>query len=164
VLTDQPLAEFLELQPARSNEQPLHYSGRDIQDAQDHEYRETGKSGVVHFGLDDYIVHSSFVPSWKWLRPGERQVSHRHAAVAVQMFVSGDNCFSVVGDQRVNWQKYAVAITPPGCLHSHHNEGDAIGVYLVAQDLPLYRYLRTYWHEEPATGVCLQDWLAADSQ
>ncbi|WP_231596756.1 cupin domain-containing protein [Synechococcus sp. CBW1004] len=164
VLTDQPLADFLGLQSMQLVDQPLHYKAADIREAQDRDYRQTGKSGVVHFGLDDRIVYSSFVPCWKWLKPGEAQLSHRHAAVAVQLFVSGRNCYSVIDDQRVQWEDYTVAITPPGSLHCHGNEGDDVGVYLVAQDLPLYRYLRTYWHEEPETDVCLQDWRQPEAQ
>jgi quercetin dioxygenase-like cupin family protein len=161
VLSDQPLARFLGLGPQGSTDQPLHYSGRDIRNAQALEYQTTGKSGVLHFGCDTHIVHSSFLPVWKWLRPGEHQVSHRHVAVAVQLFVTGHNSTSTIGDQRVRWEDFTVCVTPAGWLHAHQNEGDDVAVYLVAQDLPLYRYLRTYWHEEPDTGILLQDWLGS---
>ena len=32
----------------------------------------------------------------------------------------------MIGGQRVDWQQHAVMVTPPGDVHSHHNEGDAV--------------------------------------
>lgn len=159
VLSDQPLAQFLGLCSNSALKQPLHYSGWDIRKVQETEYKSTGKSGVIHFGCGEEIVHSSFLPTWKWLRPGESQISHRHAAVAVQLFISGENSISTVGNLQVRWKDFTVCVTPAGWLHSHENNGFANANYLVAQDFPLYRYLRSYWHEEPESGILLQDWL-----
>ncbi|MCS5697930.1 cupin domain-containing protein [Cyanobium sp. FGCU-52] len=158
VVSDEPLARFLGLQARPSSEQPLHYGGNAIRATQASTLNLTGTSGVVHFGRDAEVLYSSFVPAWKWLVPDEHQSPHRHAAVAVQLFVAGSKAYSIIGDQRIEWQDFTVTVTPAGKLHSHHNEGEDVAIYLVTQDFPLYRHLRTYWHEEPASGVCFQDW------
>lgn len=158
VVSDEPLARFLGLQPGASTEEPLHYGAAGIYDAQASELELTRKSGVVYFGREGEVLYSSFVPAWKWLVPGEHQTPHHHAAVAVQLFVSGSRACSIIGDQRLEWRDFTVAVTPAGQLHSHHNEGEDVAIYLVTQDFPLYRHMRTYWHEEPATGVSFHDW------
>lgn len=158
VISDEPLARFLEFEPVKSKEKPLHYASADILKEQKEELKITGKSGVVHFGRNDQIVYSSFLPAWKWLVPGEHQKPHRHAAVAIQLFIASSKSYSFIGDKKIEWQDFTVAVTPAGELHSHHNEGDDIAVYLVSQDFPLYRYMRTYWHEEPISEVFTHDW------
>lgn len=160
VLTDQPLARFLRLGAAVAGAfEPVHYLGEDLRHHQQETYAGTGDSGVIHFGADGTFVYTSVLPTWKWMKPGEHQSPHRHAAVAVQLFLTEGSCWSEVDGRRVDWQAGAVAVSPAGSLHSHHNGGREIGAYLVAQDFPLYKYLRSYWHEEPETDVRLCDWL-----
>jgi quercetin dioxygenase-like cupin family protein len=161
VLNDEPLATFLKLQcSSRENDlfEAVHYLSEDLNAAQAEILRETQESGVIHFGIDDHVVHTSFFPTWKWIVPGEQQIPHRHAAAAVQLFLGGSNSYSMIDGQRVDWQDYTVAISPPGSLHSHHNDGKDLGIYLVTQDFPLHKYLRTYWYEEPDSKIHLYDW------
>ncbi|PZO53205.1 MAG: hypothetical protein DCF15_12985, partial [Phormidesmis priestleyi] len=66
--------------------------------------------------------------------------------------------YSIIDGDRVLWQDFTVAVSPAGSLHSHHNEGDDLGIYLVAQDFSLHRYLRTYWYEEPESQTYRHDW------
>jgi gentisate 1,2-dioxygenase len=77
------------------------------------------------------------------LLPGESQRAHRHNAVAVTLVVSGDRCYSMIDGKRVDWEPDAVMITPPGELHSHHNEGDAMALFLIVQDGGLHYHCRT---------------------
>lgn len=158
VVSDQPLAQFLRLTTAQTNFEPLHYLATEVEAAQQSLLQETGSSGVIHFGQERQFVYSAFLPTWKWIVPGEHQLPHRHAAVAVQLFVAGKNSYSIIDDDHIDWQDYTVAISPAGSLHSHHNVGDDLGIYLVAQDFPLHRYLRTYWYEEPESSVHRTDW------
>ncbi len=161
VINDEPLATFLNLQaPLRENSQfeAIHYLAEDLRASQAEILRETQESGVIHFGIDDQVVHGSFFPTWKWIIPGEQQIPHRHAAAAVQLFIGGSNSYSTINGQRVDWQDGTVAISPAGSLHSHHNDGEDLGIYLVTQDFPLYKYLRTYWYEEPNSNIYLRDW------
>ncbi len=77
------------------------------------------------------------------LAPGESQPAHRHNAVAVTLVVQGDQCYSMVGGARMDWERYAVMITPPGDLHSHHNEGRELARFLIVQDGGLHYHCRT---------------------
>jgi gentisate 1,2-dioxygenase len=77
------------------------------------------------------------------LPPGESQRPHRHNAVAVTLVVQGERCHSMVGDTRVDWERHAVMITPPADLHSHHNHGDEMALFLIVQDGGLYYHCRT---------------------
>lgn len=161
VLNDEPLATFLYLQamaPERRSFDAVHYLAEDVYAAQAEILQETQQSGVLHFGVDDRVVYSSFFPAWKWIIPGEQQTPHRHASVAIQLFVGHSKSHSLINGQRVDWQDGAVAVSPAGSLHSHHNDGDNLGIYLVTQDFPLHKYLRTYWYEEPDSNVYLRDW------
>jgi gentisate 1,2-dioxygenase len=77
------------------------------------------------------------------LPPGEAQRAHRHNAVAVTLVVQGDRCYSMVDGTRVDWHRHAAMITPPGDLHSHHNEGDGLALFLIVQDGGLHYHCRT---------------------
>ncbi|PZO56949.1 MAG: hypothetical protein DCF15_07860, partial [Phormidesmis priestleyi] len=87
-LTDEPLARFLGLQAGQNKFEPIHYLAKDVQAAQAAAIEHTRKSGVMHFGRKqgqaEEFVYSSFLPTWKWIVPGEHQRPHCHAAVAVQ--------------------------------------------------------------------------------
>lgn len=163
VISDEPLATFLNLQAASREEHQfdaVHYLAKDLRTSQEEILRETQESGVIHFGIDDRVIHTSFFPTWKWIVPGEQQIPHRHAAAAVQLFISGSKSYSTIDGQRVDWKDGTVTISPPGSLHSHHNDGEDLGIYLVTQDFPLHKYLRTYWYEEPDSNIYLRDWLS----
>ena len=77
------------------------------------------------------------------LLPGEGQRSHRHNAVAVTLIVQGARCHSRVDGRRMEWQRFATMITPPGASHSHHNEGDELALFLIVQDGGLHYHART---------------------
>ena len=44
---------------------------------------------------------------------------------------------------RVDWLQHAVMITPPGDLHSHHNDGEDLALFLIVQDGGLHYHCRT---------------------
>jgi gentisate 1,2-dioxygenase len=48
-----------------------------------------------------------------------------------------------VGGRRVDWQPHAVMITPPADVHSHHNDGDHLALFLIVQDGGLHYHTRT---------------------
>ena len=88
-------------------------------------------------------VMPSFTLALNSLPPGEAQRAHRHNAVAVTLVVEGDRCYSMVDGTRVDWHRHAAMITPPGDLHSHHNEGDGLALFLIVQDGGLHYHCRT---------------------
>jgi gentisate 1,2-dioxygenase len=63
--------------------------------------------------------------------------------VAVTLIVRGERCHSTVDGARVDWQQHAVVITPPGDMHSHHNEGGEMALFLIVQDGGLHYHTRT---------------------
>ena len=81
------------------------------------------------------------------LPPGDFQRPHRHNSAAVTLSIQGKGCYSMIGGRRVDWQKHAVMVTPPGEVHSHHNEGDEQMVCLIVQDGGLYYHCRTMGFE-----------------
>ena len=105
----------------------------------------TGKS--VNFGNAAIETGRTTTPSFTLamnsLLPGESQRAHRHNAVAVTLVVAGERCYSRIDGERVDWEPNTVMITPPTLLHSHHNDGPAVGLFLIVQDGGLYYHCRT---------------------
>ncbi len=77
------------------------------------------------------------------LPPGEMQPPHRHNSIAVALVVQGLDCYSMIDGQRKDWSPWATTVTPPGTLHSHHNDGGERALFLIVQDGGLYTYART---------------------
>jgi gentisate 1,2-dioxygenase len=77
------------------------------------------------------------------LPPGEVQRPHRHNSAAITLSIQGERCYSMIGGQRVDWQRDAVMVTPPGDVHSHHNEGEQWMSCLIVQDGGLHYHCRT---------------------
>jgi len=61
----------------------------------------------------------------------------------VTLVVTGTGCYSIIDGARIDWQQHAVMITPPGDLHSHHNEGADLALFLIVQDGGLHYHCRT---------------------
>jgi gentisate 1,2-dioxygenase len=57
--------------------------------------------------------------------------------------LQGEGCFSRIDGERADWQPWATLVTPPGAVHSHHNDGPRRAHFLVAQDGGLYYHART---------------------
>jgi gentisate 1,2-dioxygenase len=68
------------------------------------------------------------------LEPGGDQPPHRHNAVALTLCLEGEQLYSMIDGERVDWRKHAVMVTPPLAMHSHHNRGGGRMLSLVAQD------------------------------
>ena len=78
---------------------------------------------------------------------GDFQRPHRHNSAAVTLCIQGKNCYSLIGAKRVDWQEHAVMVTPPGEVHSHHNDGEEQMTCLIVQDGGLYYHCRTMGFE-----------------
>jgi len=77
------------------------------------------------------------------LPPGDYQRPHRHNSVAITLPLAGERCYSMIDGQRVDWQRHAAMITPPGAVHSHHNDGAVPMTCLIVQDGGLHYHCRT---------------------
>ena len=81
------------------------------------------------------------------LPAGEAQRAHKHNSIAVSLVVQGDDCYSMVDGARKDWSPWATTVTPPGAVHSHHNEGGKQALFLIVQDGGLYYHARTVGFE-----------------
>ena len=88
-------------------------------------------------------ISPSLTLAMNQLGPGEVQVAHRHNAVAVSLAITGDRCYSMVNETRKDWQPFVTMVTPPGSVHSHHNNGSAAANWLIVQDGGLHYHCRT---------------------
>jgi gentisate 1,2-dioxygenase len=88
-------------------------------------------------------ISPSLTLAMNQLGPGEAQAAHSHNSVAVSLAITGDRCYSMVGDTRKDWQPLVTMVTPPGCVHSHHNTGAALANWLIVQDGGVHYHCRT---------------------
>lgn len=77
------------------------------------------------------------------LPPHGAQAAHRHNSVAVSLALPGPQCHSLVDGERLDWHPYVTGTTPPGLVHSHHNDGEAWANWLIVQDGGLHYHCRT---------------------
>lgn len=77
------------------------------------------------------------------LTPGNFQAAHSHNSVAVSLAIEGTHCYSKVNGLRKDWSPFVTLVTPPTSVHSHHNDGDRLAQWLIAQDGGIYYHCRT---------------------
>ena len=154
VVTNEPALAFEHAQPPAPGRAPLeavHYPGEEIrrQLAAIHrlpaDKTMTGKAVTLSSAAleQQRTCLPSLTLAMNSLQPGEAQRPHRHNAIAVTLVVQGARCHSMIDGERVEWVKDAVMITPPAAVHSHHNEGDDLALFLIVQDGGLYYHCRT---------------------
>lgn len=89
-------------------------------------------------------IHRTMTLSLNTLPPGESQAAHRHNSAAITLIVDGEDCHSMVGGERIGWERWTTMVTPPGAPHSHHN-GAATrrALFLIVQDGQFHYRART---------------------
>lgn len=88
-------------------------------------------------------ISPSLTIAMNQLGPGSVQEAHSHNSVAVSIAVDWRDCYSVIDGERKDWQRFATSVTPPGSVHSHHNDGDANAKWLIVQDGGFHYHART---------------------
>ena len=83
-------------------------------------------------------AHPTIKLAMNALGPKNIQRPHRHNSVALTLPIQCEGVYSVIEGNRLDWQQYALMITPPAELHEHHNEGEEMMLSLVVQDGGLY--------------------------
>ena len=154
IVTNEPQLAFEHAQPPAPGQAPIlpvHFPAEEIRrqldwiHSQPREKVATGKA--VSLGNAALEKQRTCLPSFTLamnsLAPGETQRAHRHNAVAVTLIVQGEGCYSTIEGQRMPWEQDAVMVTPPGDLHSHHNEGPERALFLIVQDGGLHYHTRT---------------------
>lgn len=154
LVTDEPALAFLGLDPVdpdRTAVRPVHYRAEDLAAELEAVYRHPdaerfpGYAVVLsHAGLEHTRnIHPTMTLALNSLPAGRSQRPHVHNAVALTLCLQGEGCHSMVDGERKDWSRHAVMVTPPGAVHSHHNEGSSRMESLVVQDGGLHYHART---------------------
>jgi gentisate 1,2-dioxygenase len=154
VVTNEPQLAFERLEPPAAGQAPVeavHYPADEIHRQLEAIHQlppDTTMVGkAVTLGSRALERRRTCLPSltlaMNSLPPRESQPAHRHNAIAVTLVVQGERCYSLVDGVRIDWQPWAVMITPPADIHSHHNDGDRLALFLIVQDGGLHYHLRT---------------------
>ncbi|MDE0940827.1 MAG: cupin domain-containing protein [Alphaproteobacteria bacterium] len=107
-----------------------------------------GTAGMaILFSSDQQAERRNILPTltlaMNSLQPGAVQPGHKHNSVAVALVINGPDCFSMIDGKRKDWGPWVTTVTPPGSVHSHHNEGDERALFLIVQDGGLHYHTRT---------------------
>jgi gentisate 1,2-dioxygenase len=158
VITNQPALAFEHLRPAMPDNavtEAVHYPASEI-DHQLVRVREKLQGQKIAglalvFSHERQAASRNILPmltlAMNQLPPKDMQRPHRHNSVAITLNVQCQGCFSMIDGKRVDWQPGAVMVTPPGAVHSHHNDGDEMMTCLIVQDGGLYYHCRTMGFE-----------------
>ena len=154
LVTDEPTLAFLNLEPlalARSPVSPVHYLAEDLARELDAVYRHPqadtfpGYAVVLSQQSLEHTrnIHPSLTLALNSLPPHRAQRPHVHNSMALTLCLQGEQCYSVIDGERKDWGRHAVMVTPPGAVHSHHNDGRQRMTCLIVQDGGLYYHART---------------------
>lgn len=154
VITNEPALAFESLEPPAPDHEvtgPVHYPAAEIRDqlrrvAKKLEGQKIAGLALV-FSSTDQEHRRNVLPSLtlaiNQLPPHEFQRPHRHNSAAITLCLQGEGCYSMIGGRRVDWQAHAVMVTPPGDVHSHHNDGEEWMSCLIVQDGGWHYHCRT---------------------
>lgn len=154
LVTDEPALAFLGLDPIDPDHtpmRPVHYRAEDLAAELETVYRHPEAESfpgyaviLSHTGLEHTRnIHPTMTLALNSLPAGCSQRAHVHNAVALTLCLQGEGCHSMVDGERKDWSRHAVMVTPPGAVHSHHNEGAGRMESLVVQDGGLHYHART---------------------
>jgi gentisate 1,2-dioxygenase len=105
-----------------------------------------GKSVVFSVDSMQDIMPGAILPSLtaavNSLEAGAQQRVHQHNAAAITVSIQGEDVYSIIDGQRVNWEPFGVMITPPLAPHSHHNDGSKVMLAFVVQDGGVFYHCR----------------------
>ncbi len=155
LVTDEPVLSFMQLSIHTDDTlavpDPIYYPAEDLERELDAVYAHPNASQFAGFAVvlsHDKLehtrnIHPTMTLALNSLPPGEAQRPHVHNSMALTLCIDGDDCFSTIDGVRKDWQDHAVMVTPPGAVHSHHNDGSRRMRCLIVQDGALYYHGRT---------------------
>jgi quercetin dioxygenase-like cupin family protein len=152
--TDEPALAFLGLDAADQSltpRHPVHYLAADLEGELEavyaHPDRDTFAGYAVVLSNEALIqtrnIHPTMTLALNSLPAGTAQKPHRHNSMALTLCLQGDDCYSLIDGTRKDWDQHAVMVTPPGAVHSHHNDGSGRMRCLIVQDGALHYHTRT---------------------
>lgn len=164
-VTDEPLMEYLGVEPKTRKFQPTLFKKQRMLDEVERISHEPGAEHRNRMGIllgtaaTEKTTKTLTHTLWSLLNvlpPKDAQRPHRHNSVALDLCVGapGDGVYTLMGPEldeegwvkdpvRCDWTPGSVFVTPPGWWHSHHNETDEPAWVLPMQDAGLYTYQRT---------------------
>ena len=153
IVTNEPQLAFENLRAPAPGDAPtevVHYRGteiaRQIEMLYDIGRNEQIAGSALIFSAERQEATRNILPTltaaMNSLPGGVVQRPHRHNSVAVSLIIKGDRCFSVIDGQRKDWAQWATTITPPVSVHSHHNGGNEMAMFLIIQDGGIYYHAR----------------------
>lgn len=165
IVTNEPQLAFENLRAPGPGEAPtdvVHYRGDEIARQIDLLYDigrgENIAGSALIFSAERQEATRNILPTltvaMNSLPGGVVQRPHRHNSVAVSLIIKGDRCFSVIDGKRKDWAPWATTITPPVSVHSHHNGGNEMALFLIIQDGGIYYHARAMgfeFAEQPKT-------------
>jgi gentisate 1,2-dioxygenase len=154
LVSNEPQLAFEEIkaiEPGVAPTRMVHYPAGEIRRQLDRIYQVALGSAAAGFAIvfssDAQLNNRTILPTLSVdlssLPAGQNQRSHRHNSVALALVIQGEGVYSMVGGERHDWAPWMTAVTPPGTIHSVHNEGSKLAMCLTAQDAGLHRYART---------------------
>ena len=154
LITNEPLLCFEQLSPSFENNSNIlasHWPYKKTLSFLEERYKRPKTeetSGVaVLFSTEETLPSRNTIPSINTsintLESGGDQRPHRHNGVAITLAIQGENVYSMIEDEKIDWKNGVAQITPAAELHSHHNRGSKRMKSFVVQDEGLHWYLRT---------------------
>jgi gentisate 1,2-dioxygenase len=160
---DQPLMDFLGVQPARARFRPLFFSGQQLNEELEkvrkaNEGKDKNRNGILLANPDcpqtKTLTHTMW-SLYNLLPAHSKQKAHRHGSIAMDYAVKAkpgvytmigrdlDDDGNIMDPIRADWIPGGAFVTPPGWWHSHHNESDEDAIVLPVQDAGLQTYMQT---------------------
>ena len=162
-VNDQPLLDFLGVQPNKARFRPLYFSHEQLTSElekvrQANLGKDKNRNGILLANPDcpqtKTLTHSMW-SLYNLLPARSKQKAHRHNSIAMDFAVKAtkgvytnigpdlDSDGNIINPIRANWVAGGAFVTPPGWWHSHHNESDEDAIVLPVQDAGLQTYMQT---------------------
>ena len=150
-VSNEPQFAFEHARPAKPPIAAVHYPAAEIEaqlaliDGLPADEQTSGAALI--FASEAQAERRNLLPtltlSLNTLSPDSRQRAHRHNSAAITLILQGENCYSMIDGMRHDWRLGTTMVTPPGALHSHHNDGGRKALFLIVQDGGLHYHARS---------------------
>ncbi len=92
----------------------------------------------INPGLERGGTTQTILAGMQVVKPGEVAWAHRHPISALRFVIEGDTkLFTVVNGEPLPMEPNDLVLTPAWTWHDHHNESNALGIWLDVLDVPL---------------------------
>lgn len=158
IVTNEPQLAFENLRPPGAGEAPtdlVHFPGDEVQRQIELLYRvgrgnDIAGSALIFSSERQQAIRNvlpTLTVAMNSLPPGKSQRPHKHNSVAVTLVIQGEACHSIVDGRRKDWSQWATTVTPATSVHSHHNAGSRMAMFLIVQDGGIYYFTRALGFE-----------------